>query len=324
LAAEQDAFWKEALDTYFEDAIAFFFPVVHRGIDWGKGYEFLDKELEKLNKDSEVGKRFADKLVKVFLSDGTETWLLIHIEVQGYSDPAFEKRMFEYYYRIRDRYQAEVVSLALLTDARTKYRPRQYQVKRWGFSLTFQFPAVKVLDHYKNWAALESNANPFAIIVMAHLKAQQEKQPQEQLNWKLRLVRELYRRQYSREQVVQLFQFIDWCINLPEKLELVFQEELSKIEEVEKMTYVTSIERMGIEKGKQEGRAEGKQEGTVTLVLRQLKRRVGEIGGEVEQQVSAMPLEKLEELGEALLDFTGEADLKNWLEKNKPDATAQV
>jgi len=137
-------------------------------------------------------------------------------------------------------------------------------------------------------------------------------------------VRELYRRQYSREQVVQLFQFIDWCINLPEKLELVFQEELSKIEEVEKMTYVTSIERMGIEKGKQEGRAEGKQEGTVTLVLRQLKRRVGEIGGEVEQQVSAMPLEKLEELGEALLDFTGEADLKNWLEKNKPDATAQV
>ena len=48
LATEQDAFWKEALDTYFEDAIAFFFPVVHRDIDWGRGYEFLDKELEKL------------------------------------------------------------------------------------------------------------------------------------------------------------------------------------------------------------------------------------------------------------------------------------
>ena len=110
-------------------------------------------------------------MVKVFLSDGTETWLLIHIEVQGYSDPEFEKRMFEYFYRIRDRYQAEVVSLALLTDASAKYRPGQYQVKRWGFSLSFQFPAVKVLDYYQNWAALESNANPFAIIVMAHLKA---------------------------------------------------------------------------------------------------------------------------------------------------------
>jgi len=223
--------------------------------------------------------------------------------------------MFEYFYRIRDRYQAEVVSLALLTDASAKYRPGQYQVKRWGFSLTFEFPAVKVLDYYQNWAALESNANPFAIIVMAHLKAQQEKQPQEQLNWKLRLVRELYRRKYSREQIIQLFQFLDWAINLPEKLELVFQEELSKIEEIEKMTYVTSIERKGIEKGKQEEAA--------TLILRQLKRRVGEIGGELEQQVSAMPLEKLEELGEALLDFTGEADLKNWLEKNIPDAPVQ-
>ena len=81
------------------------------------------------------------------------------------------------------------------------------------------------------------------------------------------------------------------------------------------MTYVTSIERKGIEKGKQEEAA--------TLILRQLKRRVGEIGGELEQQVSAMPLEKLEELGEALLDFTGEADLKNWLEKNIPDAPVQ-
>ena len=315
LTAEQDTFWKEALDTYFENAIAFFFPVVHQDIDWKRGYEFLDKELEKITKDSETGKRFADKLVKVFLSDGTETWLLIHIEVQGYSDPEFEKRMFEYYYRIRDRYQAEVVSLALLTDASAKYRPGQYQVKRWGFSLTFEFPAVKVLDYYQNWVVLESNANPFAIIVMAHLKAQQEKQPQEQLNWKLRLVRELYHRAYSREQVIQLFQFLDWAINLPEKLELVFQEELSKLEEVEKMTYVTSIERKGIEKGKQEEAA--------TLILRLLKRRVGEIGSEVEQQVSAMPLEKLEELGEALLDFTGASDLQNWLGKNIQDAPVQ-
>jgi hypothetical protein len=118
--------------------------------------------------------------------------------------------MFEYYYRIRDRYQAEVISLALLTDTRGKYRPGQYRVARWGFELNFQFPAIKVLEYRRDWAALEANPNPFAIIVMAHLKAQQEKKPQEQLNWKLRLVRELYRREYNREQIVQLFQFIDW------------------------------------------------------------------------------------------------------------------
>ena len=94
--------------------------------------------------------------------------------------------------------------------------------------------------------------------------------------------------------------------------------------EVEKMTYVTGIERKGIEKGKQEGRAEGKQEEAATLILRLLKRRVGEIGGELEQQVSAMPLEKLEELGEALLDFTEANDLQNWLGKNKPDAPVQI
>ena len=65
-----DSPWKEAIEQYFQDFLAFFFPAMHAGIDWTKGYEFLDKELERVVHDAMLGRRYADKLVKVFLPDG--------------------------------------------------------------------------------------------------------------------------------------------------------------------------------------------------------------------------------------------------------------
>ncbi|XPM57174.2 MAG: DUF4351 domain-containing protein [Leptolyngbya sp. IPPAS B-1204] len=58
---------------------------------------------------------------------------------------------------------------------------------------------------------------------------------------------------------------------------------------------------------------EAKEEGERSLVIRQLTRRVGELPQEVRSQVEALPLEQVEELGEALLDFTGLEDLQGWL-----------
>ena len=45
-------------------------------------------------------------------------------------------------------------------------------------------------------------------------------------------------------------------------------------------------------------------------------RRVGELPEDVRQQVEILPLEELENLGEALLDFSSMADLQAWLEEN--------
>ncbi len=77
-----------------------FFPNIHKDIDFSKGYEFLEKELQKIIKTSKTGRRYADKLVKVFLKNGSERWLLIHIEIQGYKEKKFPERMYTYNYRI--------------------------------------------------------------------------------------------------------------------------------------------------------------------------------------------------------------------------------
>ena len=61
-------------------------------------------------------------------------------------------------------------------------------------------------------------------------------------------------------------------------------------------------------------REEGREEGERSLILRQLTRRVGELSSEVRSQIESLTLEQLENLGEALLDFTSLVDLRAWLD----------
>jgi hypothetical protein len=51
----------------------------------------------------------------------------------------------------------------------------------------------------------------------------------------------------------------------------------------------------------------------ITMILRQLKRRFWPLTSEREARITALPLERLEDLGEALLDFTTNGDLDSWL-----------
>ena len=64
---------------------------------------------------------------------------------------------------------------------------------------------------------------------------------------------------------------------------------------------------------KEEGREEGELRER-SLILRLLQRRVGELPQQVRERVENLCLEQLENLGEALLDFTSVADLQAWLE----------
>ena len=165
-----DSPWKEALEHFLESFLALCFPEVHAGVDWTRGYQSLDKELQKITSDAAVGKRLADKLFKVWRADGKEAWLLIHVEVQGQPERKFAARMFKYYHRILDRYDRPVVSLAVLCDERRSWRPDRFVYNNLGCDLDFRFPMVKLIDYRRDEAALEQSANPFAAVILAQLK----------------------------------------------------------------------------------------------------------------------------------------------------------
>ena len=76
-----------------------------------------------------------------------------------------------------------------------------------------------------------------------------------------------------------------------------------------------------IEEGRQEGEAQGEARGraaeAASVALRQLGRRCGPLSEAITARIQALPLEQLEALAEALLDFSGPADLAAWLEEHK-------
>ncbi|MBD1893486.1 transposase [Coleofasciculus sp. FACHB-129] len=248
--ADYDSPWKEALEIYFTDFMAFFFPQAYADINWSQGYEFLDTELQQVVRDAELGRRRVDKLVKVWRQNGEETWVLIHIEVQSKVDANFAERMYVYNYRLFDRYRRQVASLAVLADEQVSWRPQSYGYEIWGARVSLRFPTVKLLDYEAQWQSLEQSTNPFAVIIMAHLKAQATRRnPEGRLEWKLSLVRGLYERGYSRENILELFRLIEWMMVLPEELQFGFEETLSRYEEERRMPFITPIERRGIRKG---------------------------------------------------------------------------
>ena len=85
----------------------------------------------------------------------------------------------------------------------------------------------------------------------------------------------------SRQDIRQLFRFIDWIMVLPEELAISFKTEIKSYEEARKMRYVTSIERLakqeGIEEGLQEGRQLGVIQSSQDSVIEVLETRFGEV-----------------------------------------------
>jgi hypothetical protein len=247
-ASDFDGPWKEALDVYLPDILTFFFPDASAEIDWARGYESLDKELQQVAPAGDTGGQAVDKLVQVALRDGSDTWVLIHLEVQSQQDAAFAERMFRYHARLFDAYRRQIVSFAILGDDRPRWRPTAFGYARWGCALNLTFPGAKLLDH--NPADLEDDPNPCATIVLAHLNAQATRHdPEGRARAKLALVRRFYRLGYDRERIIRLFRFIEWLLRLPQELEERTWREIRAIEEERNVTYITYGERIGQERG---------------------------------------------------------------------------
>nr|VFK23463.1 MAG: hypothetical protein BECKLPF1236A_GA0070988_103804 [Candidatus Kentron sp. LPFa]VFK35341.1 MAG: hypothetical protein BECKLPF1236C_GA0070990_103624 [Candidatus Kentron sp. LPFa] len=267
---DYDSPWKEALEHYFPEFLALLFPAIHAGIDWSHPHEFLDKELAQVVRDAALGRRYADKLVKVWTLAGKERWLLIHVEVQGQPEPGFDERMYVYNYRLFDRYRVDIVSLAVLADLLPDFQAGNYRRDCWGCHVRFSFPTVKLLELGRDWASLEKSDNPFTLVVMAHLMAQENREGEKRIDAKLQLIRLMYRRGYSKERILTLFRVIDWLLYIPPELAPAFQQVLSTIES-KKMAYITSIKRLGLERGMQQGM----QQGEAAVLRRQLQRKFG-------------------------------------------------
>ena len=139
------------------------------------------------------------------------------------------------------------------------------------------------------------------------------------------MLRNLYERGWSREEIIELHRLLDWLLVLPPEMNLEFRRRVLEYEKEKIMPYITSNEQIateeGRQEGRQEGRLEGRQEGRLegrqAVILRQLRRRLGGLENATERRVCDLGAESLELLAEDLLDFTSVSDLNQWLDRNQ-------
>lgn len=208
-----------------------------------------DKELTRISRGAKTGNKVLDKLVEVYLKNGEAALIFLHIEIQRTKEAFFTERMFTYRIRLWDRHRVPIASLAILIDDNKNWLPNVYRQELWNSSVEMHFPIIKILDYSDRVEELEASSNPFAAVILAQLAAMKKETPLAKLDTKIHLIKHLYKKGWKKDDLITLLQFIDWIIALPLELELQCNKTIEKIEEESKMAYVTSFERVGIQKG---------------------------------------------------------------------------
>ena len=328
---DHDQLFKKLLKEFFLEFIALFLPGVHSYLD-PTGLEFLDKELFTELPVSQ--KRNADLVVKARFR-GQPTCFLLHVEPESkrrQKRGAFARRMFDYFALLTRDHQLPVYPVALLSYD----KPLDDEVS----NLIIAFPDKTVLEfrftiiqlNRLKWRDYLRQDNPAAAALMAKMGFA----PEERVEVKKECLRMIARLKYDPERTKFLAQFVDTYLRLNAEEQEQFKVALQKLPRQEReatMEITTSwmeegIE-IGIQKGLQKGLQQGLQQGLQrerSLVLRLLARRLGVLSQRAQTSIARLSFEQLENLGEALLDFTHPRDLTRWLRehaapKGKPNGT---
>ncbi|MBK7673506.1 MAG: DUF4351 domain-containing protein [Candidatus Accumulibacter sp.] len=186
-----------------------------------------------------------------------------------------------------------------LYSERENWKPNGFGYQLFGCEVGIRFPVVKLLDYANQTESLLEDPNPFALVTAAHLFTRRTKgDPEQRYAAKWRLAKLLYERNWDKQRIIDLFGVIDWLMQLPTDLEQRLLHEVYTLERKVIMPYVTSAERCGVEKGRQEGR----QEGEAALLKRQLARRFGALPDAVQVRLTTADVDQLEEWAIKVLD----------------------
>ena len=217
--------------------------------------------------------------------------------------------MFGYFARLHEKYDLPVYPIAVFSyDTPRRPEPSTYRVDFPDLPvLSFRFRVVQL--NQLAWRDFLDRTNPIAAALMAKMHIE----PGERARVKLACLRMLAELQLdpARRELISGFVDAYLCLTMEQEQEL--ESELQQIEPRERegvMEIVTSW----MEEGLAQGLEQGEENGERKVVLRQLRKRLGGLDRDTEQRIEALSPDGLEQLEEALLDFSGRDDLETWLQ----------
>lgn len=302
---DHDRLFKELLTTFFFQFIELFFPEVAAYLE-RDSLTFLDKEIFT---DVTAGEQYEADLVAKVRFRGEESFFLIHTEHQSEARGDFSKRMFRYFARLYEKHALPVYPIALFSyDVPQRPESTFHQVDFPDFRvLEFNYRVIQL--NRLNWRDFLRYQNPVASALMAKMKIA----PEDRRRVKFECLCLMATLRLDKARMKLISGFIDTYLRLTAEEERLLQAEINTIKPSTRevvMEIVTSWELRGIEQGLEQGRQQ-----EASLILRQLNRRLGGVSPDLEARIRSLSVDKLEDLGEALLDFSEVADLVNWLDR---------
>lgn len=220
-----DILWKGLLEDTFDDFLRFVNPNADALLDLSRGVQFLDTELKQTfrpEKGIYRKARAVDKLARVFTREGREEFVLVHVEVQGQYQQDFARRMFQYYYRLFDKYNRRITAYVIFLESNTIVRPDAFEQEFMGTVLRYKFNVLKIADMKEE--DLLVNENPFAMAVLAARSTEvirgiknTEERDARLMRYKLTLIRILLERNYPKTKISALLEFLIFYLTFENK-----------------------------------------------------------------------------------------------------------
>ncbi len=271
--------------------------------------------------DEELKEHFSDMLLRVRLKTRGEAFIYVLLEHKSSPDPWVALQLLRYLVRIWEKAQRDgekklpIVFPVVFYHGRTKWRVSK------EFSALFDFKGElkelrgyvpEFVYHLCDLAEFEDEElkGEFTFqAAMRLLKYIFRQELHEEMETGFRLLMENLPRATMLERVRVL---INYLLLTGKATEREVGWKLRKIDyEKGKEVMETAIDRW-IRKGEKQG----KREEALSITLRQLQKRFGEIESRIEGRIQRLPVEKVEQLSEALLDFEKPEDLNAWLKQH--------
>lgn len=222
---------------------------------------------------------------------------ILHLEFQTlpYSEPAIPFRMLDYSVRLKRQYRCTVTQIVIFL---------QETANEAAFTQDYRDDTTT--HHYRVIRLWEQDSTPFlsnpALLPLAPLTHTDS--PQTLLTQIAEAVARISNRE-QRQNIASCAQIFAGLRFEKDLIRQLFREELMQ----GSVIYQDIL---------QQGKRLGRREGEANLILRLLTRRLGTIDLTLQQKIRGLSTISLDELGEALLDFSEVADLVTWLRHNDP------
>jgi predicted transposase/invertase (TIGR01784 family) len=327
---DHDQLFKQLIQTFFLDFLELFAPALLSQIQ-PESIEFLPQEYFTDLLDGD--RKAIDLLVKVQLNEPIpraasgkrqqpiDQMVLIHIENQAISKPDFDQRIFFYFAQLYREHRIPVYPLVVFSfDTPYRLELSQHKVTLPELEvLTFNFHPVQL--NRLNWRDFLQSKNPIAAALMAKMKIEQKDRPKV----KVECLRLLVTLRLDPARTFLISGFVDNYLRLNATEESNFQIEIAKIKTAQEredvMQITTSWMEQGVVLGREQGVVLGRRQATEQLVQRSLAHKFDRLPEDLADRLSALPIEQLEDLHDAAMDFNSIEDLINWLAQMMPSKT---